>query len=588
LDDQIKPDGVQPEGQVLPESDVLKMPEPALPEASSTDGYFAPTSFPISSAEVEPTTPQAPVPPVDLGQDNMPEVDNYHTEVEIPINTPQPLESLPQTPEVVAPEIPTEPTPESAPVIPEATPLSEVKEPQVSLPEAAQEPNTGHFTSLDHLSSVPPAEQYYVQPAATPDNMATATVMPNVEPTPAKKPFSFNKKWLVIALGGILGVGFMAGAIYFGYHYYVSSDNARILSAAAKSIANGKNMEVSFNIGASGISVDGKIYVDKNQDIKLKLDNEFFPLEAMYIKGKDTIYMKGTTYSDTGTKTDSYSAYSNITPALKKYGIENLGVDSLNPTKNYITTDNAKYFNRMADESIDGQNLYKFELVASEADIKKATEQANKKLNEMKMDTVSFKEIKNKTAIWIRKSDFSLFKVQGETAVKYSYKMKDYSKCVYSTSSKNYVPCDYNKLPDKVTEEKFDFKWGLLVKFGYNEDIALPKGAKVSSTTDLLKVEEESNKAEIRTLNRSNAMAITTGLEAYFAKNRAYPAIATKTPINKLVADGGVLKGYTTITTTGKACTNGGATATSTAKSYSVQPLDADCATAYQEPYTSY
>lgn len=60
-------------------------------------------------------------------------------------------------------------------------------------------------------------------------------------------------------------------------------------------------------------------------------------------------------------------------------------------------------------------------------------------------------------------------------------------------------------------------------------------------------------KTSVETANRGTAKSIQTGMEAYFSKNKVYPATSGTASFDALVATGGALNGL--VTTPGAQCT---------------------------------
>ena len=333
-----------------------------------------------------------------------------------------------------------------------------------------------------------------------------------------------NKKLIYIILGSAVGLLLLILIGFLGYNYYISSSNERILGAAAKNIINGKNMEVDFSVGVDGFSVNGKLFVDESQNLKFQVAVSDYSIEALYLKAKDSVYLKefdffGSSSGNTGKV--AYYEGKNVEKAIKKYGAEDLGLDSLNPTKNYFSAENLKNFKREDDEKRDGIDLYKFSFVATDADIKIATDKANKKIAEYSPDT-KIKQIKNTTTLLIKKSDFMLYRVDGNTELSYSQKIPDYSKC-FSLPYEEQTTCE-DKAPTKEESQKYVFKWGLDIKGGYKNTIALAKGSTISQSVDLSTYEEDMKKSANDSLRKSNSRSIQVALETYNVDNESYPA----------------------------------------------------------------
>lgn len=82
------------------------------------------------------------------------------------------------------------------------------------------------------------------------------------------------------------------------------------------------------------------------------------------------------------------------------------------------------------------------------------------------------------------------------------------------------------------------------------------------------------------TANRGTAKSIQTGLEAYYAKNKQYPATSGTVTFDAIVATGGALNGM--VTTQGAQCTGattykGGGTVTYTATGYTLNVANWEC-----------
>lgn len=73
------------------------------------------------------------------------------------------------------------------------------------------------------------------------------------------------------------------------------------------------------------------------------------------------------------------------------------------------------------------------------------------------------------------------------------------------------------------------------------------------------------------TAHRTNAKALQTGMESYYSKNRAYPAITAGTTFTSSATTLGV--GLTTV----GVCANGGGTVSSTSTGYTISPVASNC-----------
>ena len=337
---------------------------------------------------------------------------------------------------------------------------------------------------------------------------------------PANK---YNKRFVYIIFGSVVGLLVLILLGFLGYNFYISSSNERILGLAAKNIINSKNIEVDFSVGVDSFSLNGKLYVDKTQNLKFLVSVSGFSLEALYLKEKDIVYLKELDLFGSGTSTESKAAYyegKNVEKAINKYSTKDLGLDSLNPTKDYFSSENMKHFKREDDEKRDGIDLYKYSFVANEADIKKATDQANTKIAEYSPD-IKVKHVKNTTTLLIKKSDFTLYRVDGNTEISYSQKMPDTSKCL-SLSYEEQTTCA-DKAPTKEQTQKYVFKWALDIKGGYKDTIALPKGSTISQSVDLSTYEDDIKKTTNDSERKSNSWSIETALETYYIDNKSYP-----------------------------------------------------------------
>jgi len=368
----------------------------------------------------------------------------------------------------------------------------------------------------------PVSQQVNNQPYS-PELIANAPLPSDVVGVSAGPATTVNNKLIFIILGSIVGLIFLVAIGFFGYNYYNSSSNERILGAAAKNIINSKNMEVDFTVGVDSFSLTGKLYVDNSQNLKFLVSASGYSVEALYLKAKDSVYLKELDFFDSGSTGNGKVAYyegKNVDKAIKKYGAEDLGLDSLNPTKDYFSAKNMKLFKRESDEKRDGIDLYKFSFVANDADIKKATDQANKKIAEYSSD-IQVKQVKNTTTLLIKKSDFNLYRVDGNTELNYSQKVPDYSKC-QSMAYDEQISCE-DKSPKKEEIQKYVFKWSLDIKGGYKDTIALAKNSTISQSIDLSTYEEDMKKSSNDSERKMNSSSVQTALETYYADNQVYP-----------------------------------------------------------------
>ncbi len=442
-----------------------------------------------------------------------------------PVSQPEATEvnAIPQPPVVPTPaeaiENPSMPVAENG-VLPQSTtpgPLP-ANQPSVTtgfsdnMPEnmPSQESNP-----YDSMSTNQPASPTNNEPV---DNMYATAMMPE-KPKTIFDNFNWKKfvLWPAIILLGlsILGVG-----AYLGYLYYIKSSDARILNKVSQNILNAKNLKADFRIGTSGVSVKGELLVDKDQDIKGSLKNDLIPLEMIYIREKDTAYMpEFSLASSKDSDSNEFTEYKNMYSAIEKYGLKEIGLDSLDPNKNYFNAENVKFFKRVGEEKIDGKSLYKYSFEPDE----KAKEEGLKKANDTlkKINTSSYyieepnlKTFESKVFIWVGTNDFKVHKVEGETGGTYDYQVGSY-KCLYEEDDDLCIDTEKN-----TEEGKFDFEWVLEFDYDYNEDIELPEGAKITNTIDLANVEAESAKTKIK----ADGRVIQAAVESYYYDNNRYPA----------------------------------------------------------------
>jgi Tfp pilus assembly protein PilE len=376
------------------------------------------------------------------------------------------------------------------------------------------------------------------------DVSSSVSNMPPVEgysfssPEESKKKFSFAltpkvKKILIIVPSAIAALALLGVGGYFGYQFYIKSSNSRILNAAAKNIVNGKSFQANYQISASGLSLEGKLFMDKDQNIKIAIDNDIFPIEAMYIKAEDKAYLKDAS----GTFSSEYfEEYDEDTPAKNEYmEFDNLKkwlekqkeikpiVDQLSPNNNYFTAANIKLIKRLEDEKIDRKNLFKFNLTPDD----KANAETTKKLNETLgraefLDSGKIKSTSSSIDFWINKKDMKLYRIKGETKLSSSYELPNYEKCIDSNDEGAFVKC--METSKKEIKQDLTYKWTIEFNYDYKDKIELPKDAKIGEKTDLV-MEEKSESVKARdTKKKADLHEIQNALETYFTDTAEYPA----------------------------------------------------------------
>lgn len=329
----------------------------------------------------------------------------------------------------------------------------------------------------------------------------------------APEPKIKNKKPLKIALAilaTLITLGGLGAAGYFGYNFYIAQSDSRILAAAAKNAIEAKDMSIDFRAGMSGISVGGKLSVDKNQNFRLNVENDFFPIELTYLKERDSAYLKepGSMFGESTGNENSYIEFKNILKAAEKYGFADLGFDGLNPNKDYFTEENLKYFERLEDEKSDGKELFLYKLKPDDEAQKRSVEEINKKLKEIAGDELSggLKSLESDVNFWIGKDDFKVYKIEGKTSGKYFFQVPDYTQCNSILDDRSYYEC-IEKPKKKTIDQSVSYEWSLKFNYEAQQEISMPKDYDVSETVDALKFEEEiSRSAEADTTSINSFM----------------------------------------------------------------------------------
>jgi Tfp pilus assembly protein PilE len=461
-----------------------------------------------------------------------------------------PVAFVPETPQEVPAELPPESSmpPFALPPLPNVETIQPIS--PITPPSAPEESFVPVQTASPAIESSTQPEQYYApQPSAAvtptlPSEPAVPTAefpVSNPEPHPAfaqpgleawkqdlqnagPKKFSFNKKVIISFLVGILIVSILGVAAFYGYKYYVSLSNIRILQKAATKLASEKQMSTNVTVGYDSFFLTGKLDIDKDQDARLSIENDFFPIKLYYLKNKDALYFESVDFDfstdltgsgTTSTEKKTLMEYKNVTKAVDLISANYVNIKNFDPKKNYFTKDNQEFIKKEKDESIGGNDYYKFKFQPSE-------EYLNKVINDLKKEKASslvdFSKTSLVVSVWIEKSSFRISKLEGEVGVT--------SKTTGSVVSDSGT---------SQREESIKYTWKEEFDYSFSEDIKLPIGVKVTNSYDAAEVVNEAissvstaQSTSEDTPKRSNAKTVQVALEAFYARNKRYPNSLTE------------------------------------------------------------
>jgi hypothetical protein len=226
-------------------------------------------------------------------------------------------------------------------------------------------------------------------------------------------------------------------------------------------------------------------------------------------------------YSDISSSKKSYMAYSNITQAIETISNSYVNLKDINPKNNYFTAENMKYISREADESISGKSYYKYTFTPSEEMIEKAVDEL-KKNNESLVFDISNADLA--VSVWIEKSSLKISKTEGTVNVTVKYENQ------YATTSN----------PD---EQNFKLSWKQDFDYSFDEDIKMPIGSKISSTTDAAKAVDDifGEGAQLKAQDarlKADVHELQNALEQYYVDNGKYPAVGTVAEVVMVLSNG--------------------------------------------------
>lgn len=334
---------------------------------------------------------------------------------------------------------------------------------------------------------------------------------------PLKRDWKLKRKLIIagIIISILLVVGF---AGLFGYRQYIKSSDSRILAKTSQNTIRAKNMSTNFRIGVSGISIEGTLNIDNNQNLEANINNPLFPIKAVYLKKDDKIYVKqlDSSFPQGGEdkNKESWIELTHTQEAIEKYSNEFVGSPALiDPNKNYFTGENLKYFKRTGIDKISGKDLIKYNFAPTKEFIEKSIKESKGKLLnfDLKQSSINID-------FWIGANDFELYKVKGNIKFEIAPPKED-------TGSLGLF-----NLPNEL-----DFNWEEEFNYDFKGKIELPKNIKITESIDLSKTEEEQGRAlqDARDSKRiSDLSRLMTLLEHYNTKVGKYP-----TTLSSLIPD---------------------------------------------------
>jgi len=442
---------------------------------------------------------------------------------------PQPSEQpIPQYSPEPTPPVVTEPVPQVQEYTPEATTYAPQPEMTVEMPVSPEEPTVMPMSqNMDtQFQNMPTVQPYAAAPIATQN--------------PFLAFWGRYKKLIVIIGGSLLALAILGAGGYYGYRFYTFSSNANILVKAGENLSSSKEMSTKATIGVDAFSITAKLDVDKDQDLRLTVDNSMMPITAYYLQKKDTLYIKDFTSSFFGSSTTDtskdYLAYTNVKKALDVVSKTYVNLKDVNPKNNYFTPANMQFIKRESDESVGGRGLYKFTFTPTKAFLDKVI--ADLKSDKTTQLGYDVSNTSLNASIWIDKSSMQVQKVEGDVSVSIKY-----------TGSA--IDSSYS-MPD----QNFKLHWSEEFTYNMKEDIKLPSGAKMVTTTDLSTLVNDANSATgsantKATDAKMKAVAHETqnALEQYFLDNSStYPVAVGASNLKTVLVSSNLLSGSTDLT----------------------------------------
>ncbi|OIP24243.1 hypothetical protein AUK11_03715 [bacterium CG2_30_37_16] len=336
--------------------------------------------------------------------------------------------------------------------------------------------------STDSISASPqPSSQIPVSPITSPQTPAASspdwgTAAKPAAPTsdffgnqggtdlpelPKKK--SGVKKLLIIGAVLLILLPSIGFAAYFGYNKYLVPTPKKVLNAAAKTMQEMSpfTSDIILDISTSGLkySINGTLSVDKNKSFDLKfIVPPSTSLNMLYLNKDDKFYLNDFTNLETK---NNLIEYSNPKKYLAKYE-KDMGKAIKTPTSLDFTDEDLKYIKKEKSEVISGVKTTKYSFNPTKEYIEK-----NIPTKDLGIDADKIKMTLN---LWIGNKDSKLYKIDLNL------------KAAMPSSSSSALGSIVKGGPSE-----FEINFVETFKYGFNNTIALPAGAKIVQKIDLSK-----------------------------------------------------------------------------------------------------
>lgn len=411
-----------------------------------------------------------------------------------------------------------EPFPES----PMDTSVSESVAPSTPLQptETSQNPQTVFapvpMEATEHyeepVSNIPNPESFYVGYKPAPPVQAAPTGLEKRINQVSAEQAAKNKKTLIITLVSVVCTLLVAGGGIFGFITYQKQASKKILTSAWQNLTKMTETSADIALGYDGNEVKATFGIDKDSDMRFKLDVREFPMELVYIKKSDKLYiydMAGSAAASTATATSKmWIEASNAEKAFKKYS-EEAQKTSQTDIGGYINSDMVKYFQKEPNEIIDGVDSYKYVFNPPAEAMDEALNQAK---NQEALKDIPLKASNFKVEMWIGKKDNKFTKIKLTAGF------------------------DFNL---GETENNYSGTLDIKFKYDFKEDIKTTTKTKVSQKIDLSKQLEEyisgsllggQSGGETNMTDETNivyAKQLQSALKTYYDDKGNYPASKT-------------------------------------------------------------